>query len=401
MGTRLPGWARVATAITVVGWGANQFAALLPVYRETAGLPDSFIALAFATYIVGLIPVLFVAAEVADRVDRRWPVRVAVILSAVASVVLCLGSQEAWLLLLGRFFSGAAAGAVLGPGTAWVTDLSADDRSAAPKRVAVALSVGFGGGPLAAGLVAQWAPLPEVLPYALHLLISAIAAALLWRAPDTSLDHEELVEQAEVSATEPVSSRRASFWSAIMTRPFLWAIPLTAPWVFGAATMSFAVIPSVIQVRGFEAATAGIITGLTMGTGALIQPLAQRIERGRAGRAFPLGMGIAALGMLLAAGTFAARLTILMLPSAIALGAAYGLVLVAGLRRMEEIGHPKDRARLNAAFYSLSYIGFAQPLVFALVAVTPNAQTLYAVLAAIVATVTMVGIAIRSRESHA
>ncbi|MFF4768750.1 MFS transporter [Streptomyces sp. NPDC001255] len=404
MRVRLPGWARVAAGITVVGWGANQFAALLPVYREALGLPNSFIALAFATYVVGLVPALFAAAEVADRFDRRWPVRIAVALAAVASVVLCLGSHEDWLLLLGRLLSGAAAGAVLGPGTAWVTDLSGDSRPAAPRRVAVALSVGFGGGPLVAGLVAQWAPRPEVVPYALHLILSVAGAALLWRVPDASPDQEERTEQAERAvAARPSSASETgqpqSFRGAITSRPFLWAIPATAPWVFGAATMSFAVVPSVIRVPGFDAATAGIVTGITMGAGALVQPLAQRVELAKKGAALPVGLAFASLGMLFAALALAARSTILMLPTAIALGAAYGVVLVAGLRRTEDLGVPKDRARLNAVFYSFTYVGFAQPLVFTVVTTTPTSQTLYAVLGAIVAAATAFCTAIETRKS--
>lgn len=390
MRTGPPDWVRAASGLTVVGWGANQFAALLPVYRESGGLPDAFVSLAFATYVVGLVPALFLAAEVADRVDRRWPVRLAVVLSGAASVVLCLGAGQAWLLVVGRLLSGAAAGAVLGPGTAWVTELSGDDRPAAPRRVAIALSLGLGGGPLLAGLVAQWAPWPEVTPYLLHLMLSVAAGALLWGAPDPSPG------AADHAATGPGGGEGAggapSFRRAITSRPFLWAVPLTAPWVFGTVTMSFAVLPSVVHVPGLDAVTAGVVTGITMGTGVLVQPLAQRLERARPGAALPTGMALAAVGMALAASGLAVRAPALLPPTAVVLGAAYGLVLVSGLRRTGTLGRPRDRARLNAAYYSLTYIGFAQPFVFAVVATTRAGQVGYAVVGAVVAAATAVGV---------
>ena len=44
------------------------------------------------------------------------------------------------------------------------------------------------------------------------------------------------------------------------------------------------------------------------------------------------------------------------------LGAAYGLILVGGLTTVESLAHPGDLAALNAVFYSLTYTGFAAPL---------------------------------------
>lgn len=403
MSARLPGWSRAAAGLAIVGWGANQFAALLPVYRETTGLSASQISLAFAIYIVGLIPALFIAAEVADRIGRRWLVRIAVVLSAAASVVLCFSPQKHWLLLLGRLMSGAAAGAALGPGSAWVTELSDDDRAAAPKRVTVALSVGFGGGPLVAGVVAQWAPWPEASPYSVHFLVSIVAAALLWRTPDPSFDHGAPTEVAEhLGTTErppdrPDTTPKETFWETVRSAAFIRTIPFTAPWVFGAATMSFAIAPSVIDVRGFSTASAGVITGITMGSGALVQPFAQRIERWKQGAAMPAGLSLAAFGMLLAAAAFAVQISALLLPVAVILGSAYGVILVAGLRQIETLGHSKDRARLNAAYFSFTYIGFIQPFVFAVLATTKTSQIIFAMIGALVATATTVA---TSRARH-
>lgn len=70
----------------------------------------------------------------------------------------------------------------------------------------------------------------------------------------------------------------------------------------------------------------------------------------------PAGLSLAVFGMLLAATAFAVQISALLLPVAVILGSAYGVILVAGLRQIETLGHSKDRARLNAAYFSFTYI---------------------------------------------
>jgi hypothetical protein len=93
------------------------------------------------------------------------PLRLAVVLVGVGSLLLAAGSETSWLLLAGRFVSGVASGAALAPGSAWIAELSHQDGpGAGARRTTIALSIGFGFGPLIAGLIAQWAPLPELTP---------------------------------------------------------------------------------------------------------------------------------------------------------------------------------------------------------------------------------------------
>lgn len=386
MFSRVPGWARVATSLAVVGWGANQFAALLPVYRESGNLAASFVSLAFAMYVVGLVPALLAGAELADRLDRAMPVRLALLLSGAGSIMLAAGTGPTWCLLVGRCLSGAAAGAVLAPGTAWVTDLSSD-ATAAPRRVTVALSVGFGGGPLVAGFVAQWAPGPAITPYVIHVILVIGAAVLLREAPDPALGE---ADGDASTANVPETRGPGTVRSLVGSRAFWASVPLTAPWVFGAATMAFAAVPGVVHVRGYDAAADGLIAGVTLAAGVLVQPLARALEQQRAGRAMQAALVLAVGGMVLSAIALASHSAAMLLPNAVVLGAAYGVALVSGLRRMETLGHPGDRARLNAVFYALTYVGFAVPLVFTLTTTGTRSEVVFALVGAGVATATLI-----------
>ncbi|WP_051217713.1 MFS transporter [Nocardioides insulae] len=354
MGRILAPWLRVAIAMTAVGWGANQFAALLAVYREQ-GHSESFVSFAVGVYAAGLVLALFVVAAVGDRVSHRTYLRVGVLAAVAGTLLLMFGAEAESLIPVGRVVAGAATGVILAPGTAWLMELSRATPGAGPRRATVALSVGFGGGPALAGLVGQWAPVPAVSPYLLHLALSAVAVPLVWSAPVGPVGH----------GTPSPDSWRSTL-RTLRTSTFVRSVAPTAPWVFGTAATSFAIAPGVVPVHTLPVAAGSVIMALTMITGVGLQPLAKRVERRRPGRTLRWGMLAATAGMLLGALTFWSQLVPLLFPLAAILGAAYGLLLVGGLSRLEAISAPADLTRVNAVFYALSYLGFAMPSVFVL-----------------------------------
>jgi hypothetical protein len=117
-------------------------------------------------------------------------------------------------------------------------------------------------------------------------------------------------------------------------------------------------------IPGFGVVVSGTAAGLTLGAGVAIQPLAKHMERQRPGQARRTGLILATVGLLIAAAAFEVHIVWLIAPIALALGGAYGLLLVSGLRRVEDLAHPDDRAAVNAFFYALTYVGFAAPLAF-------------------------------------
>ena len=130
-------WLRVGVAVAAVGWGANQFAPMLLVYRARLGLSDATVQATFGFYALGLIPGLLVFGALSDRVGRRRVMLPALVASFAASAVLIAGGHVAGLLFVGRFVAGLASGAAFSSGAAWIKELSAgvgaDERSG-PRR---------------------------------------------------------------------------------------------------------------------------------------------------------------------------------------------------------------------------------------------------------------------------
>jgi MFS family permease len=372
-------WLRVAAAMFGIGWGANQFTSLLLVYRGQEQLPPSLVAGLFGAYALGLIPALLLGAYFSDRLGRVRAIRPVLVLSVVASLVLLSGPDRVWTLVLGRLLAGVASGAAFGPGTAWIKELSADaEPGTGARRATIALSAGFGGGPLVAGLIAQWLPLPAVLPYLVHIALMLVIIPVAWRAPET------VTPQADRS-----SVRRVELLSALRNPAFLRIIVPTAPLVFGTAAVAMTVAPESVPVPGFGVATSALVAGLTLGAGVAVQPLARRLQRQRPGSPLRFGLVLAVAGFLLAALTLATAQPWLLAPTAIVLGGGYGTILVAGLCQVEALAGPDDLAGVTAVFYCLTYLGFATPLVVSTLGPVLPAPPLLLIAAAVVAVVVL------------
>jgi hypothetical protein len=345
-----------------VAWGANQFSSLLLAYRLHSGVSESTADALFGVYALGLIPALLLIGPVSDLRGRRVIVRVAGTLSIVASLALIVGEHALAMLSLGRFLAGLCSGAAFAAGTAWIKELSVAPydslagEQAGARRAAVALSAGFGLGPLVAGLLAQWAPHPLLLAYLPHLTVMVTALVLLAGAPETI-----------TSAPHDLSLGRLLRVPTAAHVRFRGIVAPSAPWVFAAPSIAFAVLPGLVAHRtgSFQVGFAAIIAGLTLALGVVIQPLARRLDRTDDAPGTIVGLGAICGGLLLGAWAAHQQSWPLVIPAAMLLGGGYGLCLVSGLLEIQRLANPQDLASLTAIYYALTYVGFAAPIVLA------------------------------------
>jgi hypothetical protein len=350
-----------------VGWGANQFSSLLLAYEQHQGLSEGTGDALFGVYALGLIPALLALGPISDARGRRAITCGAGALSGVATAALIGGEHALALLFLGRLLAGVASGAAFAAGTAWVKELSiaphdvSADSEAGARRAAIALSAGFGLGPLVAGLLAEWAPRPLLVGYLPHLAVVALVLPAGLRAPET------VVSPDRGAGRRRSGGRRSVLVPSAAARRFRSVVSPSAPWVFLAPSVAFAVLPAMIaaDLGDFRIGFAALTAALTLGVGVLIQPLARRLDRAIPGGGLIAGLAAALAAMALAALAVALGSWPLVLPADVLFGAAYGLCLVSGLLEVQALAAPGELASLTAIFYALTYVGFAAPLVIA------------------------------------
>ena len=348
---RSPGaWLRIAFAMFAVGWGANQFSPMLIVYRHELRLTAGEVAGLFLVYALTLIPGLLVGGPASDRFGRRpvvWPF---VALSPLATLLLVLGPRSLAVIAAGRALAGLCSGVVFGAATAWVQEVSPDDGLSA-RRSALALTAGFGLGPVVAAVLAQWAADPLVVPYLPHLVIGVAAAVVLGGTPATR------------PARTKVAGRR---WppAAVRTRRFWLAVAPASPLVFGSVALAIVVLPEeVTSARTLLAGFAGLMTALSFAAGVAVQPFARRLRDMLTG--VVTGLACAAAGAAVGIAAVATADRVLAGLAAVLLGLAYGLCLVSGLRLAEHMAAPDERGAVIACYYALAYLGFAVPYLVA------------------------------------
>ena len=389
------GWLAPAAAMLSVGWGSNQFAPLLLVYHARLGIGTGTLEAMFGLYALGLIPGLLIGGPLSDRVGRRAVVLPAVGVSLAATVIVMLGGVGpvtfgTVALFTGRLAAGVASGAIFSAGTTWLRESSlvSGDGPLAARRAAVAMTAGFGLGPLVAGAIAQWAPSPTVLPYLPHLVITGAVLVLL--------------RQAAVPARSPsqpqIEAPRLRL--DVVARPrFRRVVIPTAPWVFAAPAIAFALLPDVIGIarRPDGIALTAAVTTLTALAGVLIQPVARRLDRVADGAAGVAGLVVLAGGLGIGVATVATGHVWLLVVGGLTLGAAYGLCLVAGLTEIHRLAAEVELARATSLYYSLTYFGFAAPYLIAALAAIADYTVLLAT-GAVAALATAVVVAIQGRR---
>ncbi|OLT06993.1 MFS transporter [Pseudonocardia sp. CNS-004] len=342
-------WWGAGLAVAAVGWGAQQFAPLLLMYRAELGVDAATVQAVFAMYVVGLVPGLMLGGPVSDRYGRRPVVLTALAASVAASALLLAGGSGVAWLFAGRLVAGFASGAGFSAGAAWVRELSAgavDGGERGPRRATVAMTAGFGLGPLVAGVLAQWAPSRTVLPYLPHLLLAVAALPLVLRTPETRPPDAG----GGLVRIPDMSSRR-----------FRTVVAPLAPWVFGVVAVGIAYLPGLVERRlgGYVLLFCTLVTLLGAAAGIAVLPVARRVARGGGGRLLTTALAIVIGGLLVAALAAATTDPLLALAASAVLGAGYGCCQVCGLTEVQRIADPGNLAGLTAAYQAISYLGLA------------------------------------------
>lgn len=371
----------LALCLFTVTFAVNLQAPLYDAYAVNSDVGATAVSIAFAAYVGGLMPTLLLLGGLSDRIGRRLPIALALVLGAVATALLV--QAPSWAsLVVARVLLGIGTGLATTSGAAYMTELLGADRAkTAALIVTSATSLGFGGGALATG-ISLGVQGPTLLPasYVVLFVIVPILAAIALGLPN-------------VDRPKPVSLLRLPVFPA-------------GTWVFGAAMalawsttgMTIAVVPLQLAENDLGGWT-GLVIFLAIFMGFLCQPIARRMSNVQA---LALGFVLIPLGFLvLLAGVWCEMLALILAGTCIASAASYGFTYLASMAEISWRA-TDDRARATAGLFVYAYLGFSVPVIasgaladrFGLLA----AMAIFAVIQ-ISATLTVVAIWMR-RGSH-
>jgi predicted MFS family arabinose efflux permease len=343
------GWRFWATAYTllILLTGTNLPTPLYRSYEQRFGFSPLVVTLIFAAYVAVLIPSLLVAGPLSDAIGRRRVLLPAVAVAAAGSLGFALAADVGWLFAA-RILQGLAVGAASGALTAALTELEPTGSHRKAALVSTVASMGgLGLGPVMAGLFAQYAPAPHVLPFMVEIALLLPAAAVIAVLPATG-------------STTRWRPRRPEIPTAMRA---VFAISGTANFLaFAVIGLFLALIPT--YVAGLTHST-----NLVLGGGAVALMLACSVAAQLAGYGRParslerVGLPLLAVGLgLLALAGVLSSLVLLLVATALA-GTGQGLVFLGGLTAVNRAAPAGDRAAVLSSFYVIVYCGVGLPVI--------------------------------------
>ncbi len=374
-------WLAIWGVVFVASWAGNQFSPLLVMYEDRQNYSSFLVNLLLGVYVLGLAPALLVAGPLSDRHGRK-PLMLAGVATAVAgSALLALGHYGPLFIAAGRLFSGFTIGIAMAVGNSWIKELSQPpydphaNLTAGARRASLAFTLGSAGGALVAGLLAQWGPLPDVVPFLVHVAVAVPFAVVVLRTPET---------HAPDTSASLLSQLRIH--SAAHPR-FLRVVLVAAPWIFGSAAIAYGYLPTKLRDAtgdwGLVFATAATV--IALGVSSAIQPIAKRVHSMTSSRGLSTALVLMAGGIGLVWLAIAQQSVPIGVLANVVVGAGIGIGLVSGLVEVQRIAGDKDLAGLTGIFYAAAYLGFLTPAVITAIAGAVPLGVIFLVITALAA----------------
>lgn len=326
---------------------------LYSLYQHRDHFSTFMVTVVFAVYAGGVVASLFLVGHVSDWLGRRRVLATGLLVNVASSLVFIVEPSLVGLIVA-RVISGLAVGLTTATATSYLTELHLTTHPEVSTRrpLVVAIAVNLGGigfGTLIAGLLAQFAPAPLVLPYVVVALALSALAALVLATPETVTPVRRRWHPQR--AVVPAYSREKYFAATFAG--------LTAFAVFGVFS---SLVPHFLAdtIGETSPAIAGATAFAVFAAGAAAQIAWSKLT--------PLstlrrGAPVLIVGLLLlATGMSSADLAVFTIGTVIT-GAGTGLVFRGAMTTAANSARPESRAEAMAGFYLGSYVGLSIPIV--------------------------------------
>jgi MFS family permease len=328
---------------------------LYVLYQRRDGFSSFVVTLIYAAYAVGVIASLFLAGHVSDWLGRRRVLIPAVLLGGVSAVIFLVWRSEAGLLVA-RFVSGVAVGALTATATAQLAELQQQARPDAGRGradlVATAANIGgLGVGAFVSGVFAQFVGQPLTVPYVVFLVLIVASALAMLAVPETveAPEHRPRYRPQRVSVERKYVARYAAITAAGFASFAVFGLFTSLAPTFIGGTLGH---PARIL--------AGTVVLLVFGAAAITQSLLAKVPPGRQ---VVLGLVTMAVSLpLLAVSVWYPNLALFLVGGTIA-GAGAGVLFRGSLSTVAGLADPQHRGEALAGLFLMAYVGLTVPVI--------------------------------------
>jgi predicted MFS family arabinose efflux permease len=331
--------------------GVNAATPLYSVYAQRFGFSSLVLTAVFAAYAVVLIPALLLFGRLSDRFGRRPVILAGLVVACVGLAVFAAAQNVAWLVGA-RVLQGLAVGMISGPATAALVELDPHPAGKRPALLAgLAQAGGSALGPLAAGVLATWAPAPRQLSYLVALAAAVAAAVFVWTLTEPDLGEREpwRIQRPRVPA-----EIRGDFVRVSLSAAVVWA----------SVALCLSIVPSYASdlLGSRNLALLGAIAAVALGASCVALVVMQRVQLA-VQRAQAIGLTVLAVGLVGIAVAAPLHSLVVLLAGAAATGAGHGLGFLNSQDELNAVAPDERRGEVTAAFISCIYLAVATSVI--------------------------------------
>lgn len=329
----------VAIAIFLITHAANLQIPLYSAYAKIAGFGSGISAIAFSTYVAGLLPTLIVLGGASERIGRKTVILASLLFACIATFLMIV-QPNIYTLFVTRVLQGIGVGLITGTGTAYLSHLAPQNSAKVAAYVSLTTAMGFSSGALFTNVVLSFGN--TLVPFSYWVVFILILGCI------------GLAIGIPEQATTPGNLLRLPSFPP----GTIWAgLAIALAWSL--AGIVGVILPAQLTHYGLPN-WSGPMLFIIVVAGVLFQPVARRME---SQRSLQLGAVLLVLGyVIFTVGAWLGALSLVLAGVAIAGTACYGFTYLGGLAEVVKLGGTQT-ARVTSGYFVCAYLGYGVPVI--------------------------------------
>ena len=340
---------------------------LYPIYQSTWNLRPSDITQVFVLYMFGVLASLLFLGRLTQRFGFL-PILRAGLIVMTSGVVLSAAAWNVPSFMVARLLIGLASGMITTSASVGMVQASPGRD---PRRIAalttVAMTLGFGIGPLIGGLIAQWVPVPLVTAYIPTAIMGSIAIYALHRiSVEPTVAVSQPLDEHDPKAT-PENTRPFAKWMPTLTFPppqgrrQFWLASMGAFSAFGMFSLYSSLAPSFM--KEIVPWSGPAVSGLSIAMILFLSSAFQFMVRNQRTKSVVIvaDFALVACNLLLML-TIITGASWLFIAAVFVTAFGHGLANVGGMGVVAKLTKPAERAGLLSSYLIIGYMGTIVPI---------------------------------------